>query len=1046
MAKFKIGQSRLSRIEYLEPRWLLSASPTLASLADITLAAGAPLHIALDAADADGDELSFSISISNENITGGSLSYEVPEGNRSMLISTNYGDMIFELFEQRAPDTTARIIELAESDFYDGLIFHRVTEYSTGIPFVIQGGDPDGDGTGGSGVDFDDEFHPTLLHTSAGVLSMAKSNDDTNDSQFFITGSSARHLDFNHSVFGFQTEGEDVREAIEQVAVDANDKPLTDVVMESVEIFYDTENGTLMLSAPEGASGTADVTVTVDDGNGGTYSRTFTVTVAADSDASANSPPYLGDIADVSTTVDTPVSFNISAFDLEGDDIYYAGLVNPTNDNITIDVDADTGQVTVTPSGGITGVYGLVIGVRAYSGGDWDTQCVPLLINPDAPTSINLLSSSDTGSSSSDDITNLNNTPGNTMTFLVGGTESGAVVSLFADGQLIGQALAGGSTTSITTNASMALADGAHVFTASQTLQDVDLDVGTRSETVDLESGLSAPLSVTIDTVAPVFTSTAPITAMPGVLYQYQAAAGAGVVFRLDSGPSGMSISSSGLVSWTPTSQHSAQQSVVLIATDTAGNETSQTFTLQLQPGPEVEPVADQSVDEGGTVSFTVSATPQDDDGPLTFSLDSGAPAGATINAESGHFAWATDEADGPGQYTVNIRVTAPSGACHVETVVITVGEVNIGPELADIGDIDAAEGQLIDIMATATDADLPANTLSYSLVGDVPAGAAIDADSGRLTWRPDESQGGQSFMITVRVADGNGGSDQKSFNVSVAETDDAPKIEPIDNRIVMTGETLSVTVSAFDPDSPANSIRYEIASDAPAGLTIDPDSGLISWDVPEDYSSGTFDVVVRATEILPDQSAGLSTTAVLRITVTPAVSAWLAFDRVLDDSDTDSGVADDGETFDPTTIARELATREAAEALSSAARSSGGTLRFLSSSTPSAGVDTMQTLGFELSVSGSGGRHLTADTQSEGDVEGKPAEGENIDAEKLDPQTINLPTSSRETAGEDKTVADDGEYVESDAQPQPPQMAQAVDAAMAGFDEIEETGEADDS
>ena len=302
------GVFRRSRLEYLEPRLVLSASPTLAALADVTVAAGAPLHIALDAADADDDNLTFSISISNENITGGSLGYQVPQGNRSMLISTNHGDMVFELFEQRAPKTTDRIIELAEDGFYDGLIFHRVID-----DFMIQGGDPDGDGTGGSGQDFDDEFHSTLLHTSAGVLSMAKGNDDTNDSQFFITSRSTRHLDFNHSIFGFQVEGQGVRQAIEEVATKLNDgdadndddadaaKPFTDVVMESVEIFYDNENGVLRLSAPEGASGTADVTVTVDDGNGGTVSQTFTVTVVADSDTSANSPPYLEDIPDIKT-------------------------------------------------------------------------------------------------------------------------------------------------------------------------------------------------------------------------------------------------------------------------------------------------------------------------------------------------------------------------------------------------------------------------------------------------------------------------------------------------------------------------------------------------------------------------------------------------------------------------------------------------------------------------------------------------------------------------------------------------------------------------
>ena len=128
--------------------------------------------------------------------------------------------MTFELFEDRAPRTTARIIQLAQSGFYDDVIFHRVIN-----DFVIQGGDPDGTGTGGSGTDFDDEFTPLLQHTSTGLLSMAKSSDDTNDSQFFVTEGPQRRLDFNHSVFGRLTTGEALRDAISNVPTGAGDKP-----------------------------------------------------------------------------------------------------------------------------------------------------------------------------------------------------------------------------------------------------------------------------------------------------------------------------------------------------------------------------------------------------------------------------------------------------------------------------------------------------------------------------------------------------------------------------------------------------------------------------------------------------------------------------------------------------------------------------------------------------------------------------------------------------------------------------------------------------
>lgn len=1008
----------------MEPRRVLSAAPTLAAISNVTLAAGAPMCIALDGYDADGDNLSFTISVSNQNITGGTLGYTVTDGNRSMLISTNYGDMIFELFEDMAPETTARIIELAQSGFYDDLLFHRITAYDSGLPFVIQGGDPDGDGSGGSGVDFDDEFNPLLMHTTAGVLSMAKSYDDTNDSQFFITGSSARHLDFNHSVFGFQVEGQSVRQTIEQVAVDANDKPLTNVIMESVEIFYDNENGVLILAAPEGATGSADVTVTVSDGNGGTSYRTFHVTVAADTDASANSAPYLGNLPDVQTTADTPVSFYLSSIDVEGDAVYYAGLVYSDTDDIDISVNSTTGLVTVTPSNGITGVYELYFGVRATNGSSWDTQFVPLLINPAAPTGIDLVSSSDTGASSSDNITNLDNSSGEAMTFSISGTLSGAIVSLYADGELIGQATAAGTTTLVTTNGTLDLSDGSHAFTARQTLAGVDLEVGNRDETVNLVSALSTALSVKVDTAAPQFTSTAPTAATEGILYQYQAAAvdsAGGIVFSLENGPAGMTVSSTGLVSWTPNSSHSPSEQVVLAATDAAGNKTQQTYTIQIAQGPNVVPVPDQTVAEGGVVAFTVSASPYGDDGPLTFSLNADAPSGATIDAVTGEFTWTTLESHGPGQYSVNILVAAPSGANHVETVVITVSEVNLPPVLAAIGDAATAEGQLVDFTATATDADLPANNLTYSLVGDVPAGAKIDPASGRFTWRPDESQGGQTFAFTVRVSDAGGAYDEQSFSVSVAEIDSAPQFAAFENQTIAAGQTLRVLLAATDPDLPAKAIVYSIESGAPAGLTIDAATGLLTWAVPQEQPTGTFDVVIRAAESAGGEAVGLHTTVTLHITVIQASSFWLVLDQLL------SGDRSPENLNSP-------AAGAAADALFANTSDPAATGSPLALLPPTLFADTSggedRPLGFQIASDGSGGEPLPPVEMQEGrkDVKKKKPAAEQADAGIPDQRAMNLPAAANVETPPSEAADSGMEEIE----PSPPQTAQAVDAVMA--------------
>ncbi len=110
---------------------------------------------------------------------------------------TNKGDINLELFAEKAPLTVANFVNLSKSGFYDGLKFHRV------IPdFMVQGGCPLGTGTGGPGYQFKDEFHPTLRHDTAGVLSMANSGPGSYGSQFFITHVETPWLDNNHTVFG----------------------------------------------------------------------------------------------------------------------------------------------------------------------------------------------------------------------------------------------------------------------------------------------------------------------------------------------------------------------------------------------------------------------------------------------------------------------------------------------------------------------------------------------------------------------------------------------------------------------------------------------------------------------------------------------------------------------------------------------------------------------------------------------------------------------------------------------------------------------------
>jgi len=132
-------------------------------------------------------------------------------GNRIATIETDKGTIKIELFEDKAPITTKNFIDLTEKGYYNGLTFHRVIR-----GFMIQGGDPKGDGTGDPGYSIDDEFHPDLKHDSEGILSMANSGPNTGGSQFFITEGPQPHLDNKHAVFGKVIEGMDIVKSIEQ--------------------------------------------------------------------------------------------------------------------------------------------------------------------------------------------------------------------------------------------------------------------------------------------------------------------------------------------------------------------------------------------------------------------------------------------------------------------------------------------------------------------------------------------------------------------------------------------------------------------------------------------------------------------------------------------------------------------------------------------------------------------------------------------------------------------------------------------------------------
>ena len=256
-----------------------------------------------------------------------------------------------------SPGATSHIEQLANENFYDNVSLHRVEN-----GFVIQGGDKLGTGAGGSELgDFDDQFDVDLQHVQTGLLSMAKTDDDTNDSQFFIRRrdpqgtsiSTTRYLDIWWKVKPTAKRLVTHR-SMEQEAHFS-------VTMSDVIVFDDEENAVVMLKAAEGASGNTTITVTITDAQGKSVNQTFTVNVTPDT---SNGNPFLTDFAQETYTAkhDVPITIPFNGIDVEGNPITYEAAISFGPKGLTPTLDTVNKTVTVTPPAGFAGEIDLIIG------------------------------------------------------------------------------------------------------------------------------------------------------------------------------------------------------------------------------------------------------------------------------------------------------------------------------------------------------------------------------------------------------------------------------------------------------------------------------------------------------------------------------------------------------------------------------------------------------------------------------------------------------------------------------------------------------------
>lgn len=693
--------TRSFQVETLETRTMLSV--TIGSLLVNDMPTSKDEFVAVPITNSTTNPVTYTVSSTNSNVTASVLT-----GGRSLKLnvtgrdSTNTpftGDMTFRLFESEEPITTARIIALAQSNFYTGIIFHRVLQ-----DFVAQGGDPTGTGGGGSNVKFNDEFNLDLTFTSQGLLAMANSGDDTNDSQFFITdvdlplANLPQHLNFQHNIFGILTSGQDIFRKLISTPVNGSGKPNTNETINSATVFDDNQNGVIRLKSTAGFTGNSTITVTANDQNGSTDQKQFTLNVVADtqSNVALNDRAFLGTVSNQTTNQGTPITFNVQGFDLESDALTFvvkdaASFVNdtdtgtaPANVGVSINVTPASGStpavaaITLTPQGTFTGTVSLRVGVRDGTNrgttldakSNFDTQAITLTVNA-VPTVAN---------------------PIPDQTFTGSGTKSFTfATNTFAD------------------------ADAGDILTY----------------TAALVGGSALPAWLVFD----------------------------GATRTFSGNPGGTDI--------TPLQLR-------VTASDGRGGSVFDDFQLTLtnvsDPTTLANPIPDQTFFGSGAKAFTFATNTFSGDG-LTYTatlVGGGAlPSWLTFDSATRTFS------GNPGlsstmSFAIHVTATDVQNATASDDFQLNLdNSVNDNPVLATIGDKKPVEGATTVFTISATDADVPADTLTFSASG-LPSGATFDPASRTFTWKPTTAQANSNFTATFSVSDGTVGTASQTINLFV--------------------------------------------------------------------------------------------------------------------------------------------------------------------------------------------------------------------------------------------------------------------------------------
>ncbi len=534
-------------------------------------------------------------------------------------------------------------------------------------------------------------------------------------------------------------------------------------------------------------TGPQSVSLDVTDGRGGKATQSFAVTVAA-----ANRPPVITSSAIGVGTAGSAYAYQVVATDPDGDALSYQLTQAPSGMTVSA-----TGLIAWTPTAAQTGPQSVSLDVMDGRGGK-ATQAFTVTVAAANRPPVITSSAIGTGAEASPYAYQIVATDpdGDALSYQLTQAPSGMTVS--ATGLI------------------------AWTPTAAQT--------GPQSVSLDVTDGRGGKATQTFTvTVAaanrpPVITSSAIGVGTAGSAYSYQVVAtdpdGDALTYQLTQAPSGMTVSATGLIAWTPTAAQTGPQSVSLDVTDGRGGKATQTFTVTVAAANRPPVITSSAIGvgtAGSAYAYQVVATDPDGDA-LSYQLTQ-APSGMTVSA-TGLIAW-TPTAAQTGPQSVSLDVTDGRGGKATQAFTITVAAANRPPVITSstIGVGAEASPYAYQIVATDPDGD----ALSYQLT-QAPSGMTVSA-TGLIAWTPTAAQTGPQ-SVSLDVTDGRGGKATQAFTVTVAAANRPPVITSSAIGVGAEASPYAYQIVATDPDGDA--LSYQLTQ-APSGMTVSA-TGLIAW------------------------------------------------------------------------------------------------------------------------------------------------------------------------------------------------------------------------